>query len=208
MLGVVVYSAVLLTVTGKIILETGSITIINIVGIVLSLLLWMIYGKLNTNEVPLYGSIYYIVKPIDISQTNFFIHLFYQFHEMFRIIGTLNFFLIIFLTAGIALMRDFSYKYFKRLLSLKKYYMVQENAYKKSREEILDNFPEEEYEFLGLDKVLKTNIKFKPDIKKKFSNFKKITGEDFKNYTGFGFSQSDGQENIISNFSKNLKKKN
>uniref|UniRef100_A0A7S1PJ75 Phospholipid-transporting ATPase n=1 Tax=Percolomonas cosmopolitus TaxID=63605 RepID=A0A7S1PJ75_9EUKA len=174
--GVMIYSAVLLTVTFKCVLETSSFTVIHFIGFVLSILIWFAFVFAYGWSWFLFKSYWFIFDELQ------------EFAGEYRVLLTLNFWLTIVVTAAIANSRDFVWKCWKRIAYRKLYYEVQQHAKLKPRQEIMKYYPLED-SVPSLQKQLRIEYR---EMKKLFSD---ITG--LKRYRGFAFSQSPNQAELV-----------
>lgn len=173
--GTMMYTAVLFTVTLKCILETSSFTLIHIISIILSILLWFSF-------VFSYGWIWFMFQsylfPFEEA---------YDFAGQYRIVFTANFWLTTIITAVIANLRDMAWKFFKRLGTKTLYYEVQKASKDKSRDDVMkyyqmDSFP-----------LIPNQIQIEYKQVKRFIG--DITG--LRRYRGFAFSQSPNQAQLV-----------
>lgn len=173
--GVTIYTAVLFVISVRATLECASLSVLFILSILFSYFLWFTF-------VTLYSAVGIFI--------NF--DLFYPFLSSYSLLIDPLFWCIILATVGIANIRDWTHKSFKRNLKSYLYYTVIKYGERMKREELLNGFPFEE-EF---------KVK-EPKIKKAFSMndikdiFSRITGKEKENYKGFGFSQTNGQVDLL-----------
>ncbi|KAF0976515.1 hypothetical protein FDP41_004414 [Naegleria fowleri] len=181
-IGIVVYSCVLVVITIKIALETSSWTWMHVVFYLGSLLIWPLF-------IFVYGSLFYAFRfPYPVLKE------FYDILQEYRIFLTPHFWVVLMVTVAICCLRDVFWKFWVRIQSRKLYYEVQATHDKKSREEIMQHFPFEE----GLPVTIKRKRRSPleaQNLKKFFTNITK-PGE----YRGFAFSQTENQQNLISEY--------
>jgi phospholipid-translocating P-type ATPase (flippase) len=189
--GLVIYTSVVFVVTGKVIIETSSFTVINWLVIVFSVALWFIYLVIYSNLAFLWDA---MRVRLDFPFTEF-----NDIFAEFRVMSSFPFWATVLLTTFIALLRDFAWKAWKRFHSrsnfVKLYYEIQYTAGRRTKEELLDNFPLEELQGLSRKVVFKrANIFDLPDVKNLLKN---ITGKKLSTHTGYAFSQTEGGQTEI-----------
>lgn len=192
-LGVTIFTAVLLTITGKVNLEMESYTSVHALANWGSLLIWWLF-------ILIYASIYWIL-PYYV----FVIEETYSIHEQYRTMITFRFYFTVILTAIIALAKDFIWKAFKRYIRNDLFYAVQNttipeikmNMTLEERERITEEWKEQKEELL---KRYPTKLKIKHYISPKVAfglNEEPETKEKANVNRGFAFSQTPGQTELL-----------
>ncbi|EFC39376.1 predicted protein [Naegleria gruberi] len=186
-IGIVIYSCVLVVISLKLCIETSSWTWVNVLIYTGSLLSWPAF-------IFVYGSIYYIFGyPYPV------ISEFYGITERWRIFLTPQFYMIVLLVTFMCCIRDIFWKGFVRMRSRNAYYQIQgRKKSKKSRQEILENFPFEEGLPVKMKKKKKFNVVELQEIKKVFETA--VTSVAKFNYRGFAFSQTEQQGDFLKQY--------
>lgn len=173
--GATMYTAVLFVISVRATIETASLSVLFILSILFSYILWfsfiLIYSSLG------------IFLPFD---------LFYPFLGAYDLLISPLFWFVVLSTVGVATIRDWTQKSWKRNLKSYLYYMVIKDGEKKEREELMKGFPFEE-EFKTKEPLFKKSFSL-DDVKQLFY---RITGKEKKSYKGFGFSQTEGQVDLL-----------
>ncbi|KAL9646480.1 hypothetical protein ABK040_006474 [Willaertia magna] len=182
-IGICIYSAVLVVITIKLALETYSWTWLHALFYIGSLAIWPIF-------IFSYGSLFYLFKyPYP------FFSEFYDILQEYRIFFTSQFWLVLMVTVALCCVRDIFWKFWVRIQSRNLYYEIQTKHHKKTREEIIQEFPFEE----GLPVKIKRRGKSPIEVQN-LKNFFGTIASTIK-YRGFAFSQTEGhQQDLIEEY--------
>ena len=170
-------------ITVKISLETSSWSWLHVVFYLGSLIIWPVF-------IFIYGALYYAFRfPYPVLRE------FYDILQEYRIFLTVDFWLVLLVTVVFCCLRDVFWKFWVRIQSRNLYYEVQTKHDKKSREEIMQNFPFEEGLPVKIRRKKKSPIEIQ-NIKKFFSEVSTKAGD----YRGFAFSQTENQQDLIQEY--------
>lgn len=172
--GVGIYTTTLVVSVLKALLETGSFTIINLLAAIFSLGTWFSF-------IFVYGSLYYII--IDPNWRDVL--------DVYRIFYLPVYWITLIATLGVTLMRDFTWKAYRRMVSQELYYSALSSGKNIDREVIKDGFPIEEG--MPIFKESKAQKQVKKLVKK--------SKKQIVPYLGFAFSQS---EESLENLEKSI----
>lgn len=195
-LGLTIYTSVLLTITGKVHLEMQSYTLLHAIANLGSLLIWWVF-------IILYATVFWVLP-----YTVPVVEEAYDINEQYRSLVTPRFILTIFLTATLALWKDFIWKAAKRFLSGDIMYAVQDATAPRILLSMTEQEREETVEKWGDEKkviVEEHPVKAKPAQLKgrSQSKIRAPVELDIKKFSqvvphrGFAFSQTPGQGDLL-----------
>eukprot|EP00818_Percolomonas_sp_WS_P008373 CAMPEP_0117442084 /NCGR_PEP_ID=MMETSP0759-20121206/3968_1 /TAXON_ID=63605 /ORGANISM="Percolomonas cosmopolitus, Strain WS" /LENGTH=1496 /DNA_ID=CAMNT_0005233959 /DNA_START=369 /DNA_END=4859 /DNA_ORIENTATION=- len=196
-LGITVYTAVLLTITGKAHLEMESQTILHVGSNLLSLVVWWIF-------IFLYACVYWVIP-----RYVFVIEETHSIMEGYRTLLSPRFYFTVILTAVLALAKDYIWKAVKRLSRNDLFYAVQDcrtphvtmNMREEDRESMLKEWDETKDRILREYPMKIKATKLKGTKKSKLPAPVEEIGQQIKKISvsnrGFAFSQTPGQNDIL-----------